>query len=336
VKIAFMGSDPIALPALRMIRREQTGGCELAMVFTQPDRRHGRGMKLQPNAVKEWSLDEGVPVLQPDRCGELEGEKMKAAGIRSVLVMAYGQLLRKSLLSAVPDGFYNLHASDLPRLRGASPIETAVAAGLRETAVSFMRIVPAMDAGPVADREFVALGEDETAQSLRGKLAQACPPLLRRCLPALGEGRLRFEEQDERAATYCRMIGREDAHLDFCASSSTLSRRIRALQPWPGTSFPCEGIELRVRAATSLPENPDPARPGTILAAEGNDLRIACGRGQLRIEQLQRPGGKPLPVADFLRGFPLAPGILLPSREMPPLEAAEPFGGKKGKRRTDG
>lgn len=327
-----MGSDPVSLPALAMLRGEEPGGCELVMVFTQPDRRHGRGMKLRPNPIKEWALGEGLPVRQPDRCGESDAESLREAGVEAVLVMAYGQLLRKSFLTSVPGGFYNLHASDLPRLRGASPIETAIASGLRQTAVSFMRIVPAMDAGPVADREFVAIEPEETSPELREKMADACPPLLRRCLPALREGRLRFVDQEEDKATYCRMIGRGDAHLDFRAKADELLNRIRALQPWPGTSFPYGETELRVRAAASLPETAE-AAPGTVLRAREGDLRIACGSGQLQLLKLQRPGGKALSAADFLRGFPLEEGNPLPSREMAPLEAKEPFGMKKKKAR---
>jgi methionyl-tRNA formyltransferase len=328
VKIAFMGSDPIALPALAGLRREQPGGCELAMVFTQPDRRHGRGMKLRPNRIKEWALAEGLPVRQPERCGEEDAESLREAGVEAALVMAYGQLLRRAFLDALSGRFYNLHASDLPRLRGASPIETAVAAGLRQTAVSFMRIIPAMDAGPVAEREFVSIGPEETAPELREKIAAACPRLLRRCLPALRKGTLAFADQEEREATYCRMIGRADAHLDFRTGADELANRIRALQPWPGTSFPYEDTELRVHAAASLPETPA-AAPGTLLHAGEGDLRIACGEGQLQLHRLQRPGGKALSVADFLRGFPLQEGKRLPSREMPPLEAKQPFGMKK-------
>lgn len=324
MKAAFMGSDSVALPMLDHLYTAAPGGVVIDRVFTQPDRPSGRGMHLHQSPVKVWAQGKGLPVHQPRKCGEAEAMLLKETGIELVLVMAYGQLLPKAILEAAPMGILNLHASLLPRLRGASPIHTAVALGLPESGVSLMRIIPRIDAGPVAGSERVPIGSKETSADLHANLAEASVPLIDRSLPQLVKGRLSFEEQDESKATYCRIIEKADAHLDFAAPAELLANRVRAFQPWPGTSFPCRRTEIRileaeVAAATAA------ATPGTILSAGSDGLRIACGSGILRVLRLQRPGGKPLPADAFLRGFPIDPKTRLESRPMRPLEAHKPF-----------
>jgi methionyl-tRNA formyltransferase len=324
MRAVFMGSDPIALPLLEHALRERPGGLDLRTVFTQPDRRTGRGMQLQPNAIKQWALERGIEVLQPAKCGAAEAEWMEREGIEVALVMAYGQILPRRLLDAVPRGFLNLHASLLPRLRGASPIHTAIACGYRESGVSLMRIIPQLDAGPVADVERVRIDPVDTAPALHAKLGAACPALLGRCLPRLAAGELEFTGQDAGAVSYCRIIEKSDCHLDFAAPAAELANRVRAFVPWPGTAFPFDGAEVRVLSATVEPSTA-PAAPGTVLADEAGLLRIACGAGALRIARLQRPGGKPLDAEAFLRGFAIPPGAVLESRPMRPLESDRPF-----------
>lgn len=325
MKLAFMGSDPIALPFLRWLQQEQPAGARLVSVHTQPDRRTGRGMKQQRNPIKQWALEQALPIHQPQRCGEEDIRQLRELGADAVLVMAYGQILRRSFLKAFPDAVFNLHASALPRLRGASPIETAIAIGLPRTAVSFMRVIPAMDAGAVADREWVRIEETTTGPILRDQLAAAAVPLLQRCLPALQAGQLRFTDQDPAGVTYCRLLAKPDARLDFSHPAVELARRVRAFTAWPGTSFPFGDQLLRIHQATALPDTTN-APPGTVLRDDPAPLAIACGKGSvLRIDQIQRPGGKALPATDFLRGFDLPAGTRLPSLAMPPLEAPHPL-----------
>lgn len=324
MKVVFMGSDPVALPMLRHLVGAESPDFNLCAIFTQPDRKSGRGLKLRPNEIKTWALEQGLPVYQPQKCGAEAAAFMRQAGIELILVMAYGQLLPASILEAAPLGCLNLHASILPRLRGASPIHTAVALGLAETGVSLMRITPRMDAGPVADVERVAIGADDNSGDVHEKLSRACIPLMQRCLPAIAAGTLSFAPQDPACVTYCRIIEKADAGLDFSQPARTLANRVRAFRPWPGTRFTYKGTDITILEAEAV-EDAGATRPGTLLVESCGALSIGCGGGFLQINHLQRPGGKPLPAGDFLRGFPMESGTVLQSVEMRPLESATPF-----------
>ena len=319
-----MGSDPIALPMLEALCLTRPAGAEVEMVFTQPDRRTGRGMHLQANAIKSWALGKGIEVVQPAKCGTAEAQLLRERRIELVLVMAYGQILPKPLLEATPYPVLNVHASLLPRLRGASPIHTALALGLKETGVSLMEIIPQLDAGPVGAVEAVAIEDTDTTAVLMEKLARATVELVGKGLQRLRAGALQFTEQDAEKVTYCRIIEKSDNHLDFTFPAESLHNRIRAFQPWPGTAFPFDGLEIRILEARTGEAGADKPDPGTI-DTDGQSLRIACGKGWLHPLVLQRPGGKPLPVADFLRGFPLPQGTRLQSRPMREIEADRPF-----------
>ena len=299
-RIVFMGSDAIALPTLRLLAEERQ--VELAGVFTQPDRPSGRGKRLRANPIKEWSVSNGIEVRAPERPGEAESSWLSKQQVRLVFVMAYGHILRSSLLEAVDGRFYNLHASLLPAYRGASPIETALAEGESTTGVSLMRIVRKMDAGPVVDRQAVPITADEDGPSLREKLAAACLPLLSRNLGDLLAGGVSEEPQDEQTATYCRLLRKEDGRLDFSMSAHLLARRVAALRPWPGCFLEFGDLRIKVGAAraNSQPVN---ATPGTVLGERNGALSVAAGEGALELLELQRPGGKMLAAPDFLRGF---------------------------------
>jgi len=320
-----MGSDAIALPMLRHLRNERPAGIDLLSVFTQPDRKSGRGMRLTPNAIKQWAEDEGLGVLQPGKCGAEEADYLSREKVDLVVVMAYGQILPRCILEACPMGVLNLHASLLPRLRGASPIHTSIAIGLKETGVSLMRIVAKLDAGPVADREIVSITGDDTTRDIFGKLSQACIPLMSRSLPSLKDNSLVFEEQDSEEVTYCRIIDKTDAHLDFNNPAEELVNRVRAFQPWPGTSFPYDGQEIRILAAKVLDTANSDIEVGSLFRESDGSLCIACSQGSLNLLQLQRPGGKPLQTDAFLRGFHLKEGSIIESREMRPLEDRKAF-----------
>lgn len=317
-RLVFMGSDAIAVPLLEELVRGD--GAELVAVVTGPDRRTGRGLRTQPNAIKAWAVERGLEVRQPQKPGEEEVTWLQARGIDLVLVMAYGHLLKKRMRGAVPLGLVNFHASLLPKLRGASPVEAAIASGERETGVSLMRIVRRMDAGPVMDRECVGIDDSDTGPVLREKLARACVPLWRRCREELLAGRGVFTEQDEAAATYCRIMTKEDGTLDFRAPAWELERRVRALVAWPGCAFEHGGVRIKVLAAEVLPDN-GAASAGTVIES-GGELRIQTGEGIFAPRQLQRPGGKVLAVREFLRGYSIESGTELPLLEMAPLVAA--------------
>jgi methionyl-tRNA formyltransferase len=320
VKIAFLGSDAIALPLLDWLAGEGSGSAEIVAVYTQPDRPAGRGQQIRPNAIKAWALAQRLPVHQPEKLTEAEREKFAHLGADLALVLAYGHILSEAFIATPRLGSLNLHASLLPRYRGASPIQTAVAAGETETGVSLMRIVRRLDAGPVADIERVPIGPLDTAEDIEGKLARACVPLIARNLPILAQGALGFVEQEDIRATYCRRLEKPDGALDFTATAAALAARINGLFPWPACTVAIADQSVRIGQADALPPDPDGlAAPGTVLGADGTGLLVATGDGVLVRRRLQRPGGRLLPAPDFLSGFSVAAGTLLPSQPMTEL-----------------
>lgn len=326
LKIVFMGSDAIALPALDWLAGEGSALGRIVAVFTQPDRAAGRGQKVQPNAIKQWALARGLPVHQPQKFGEPDRAILASHAPDLSLVMAYGHILRQPVIDTPRLGTLNLHASILPKFRGASPIQTAIAAGERETGVSLMRIVLALDAGPVADVERVPIGTHDTGTEVEAAMARACVPLLARTLPRLAAGTLTFVEQDHARATFCRRLEKSDGALDFARPAAELAARINGLIPWPGCATEFAGQPLKFGLAEVChPGGDNPAAAGTVVGATEAGLDVACGEGVLRVRRLQRPGGRMLAAGEFLRGSPIPAGTVFPSRPMAPLVAAEPF-----------
>jgi len=331
LRIVFMGSDAIALPALGWLTGGGRREAEIVGVFTQPDRAAGRGQQVRANAIKLWALDRGLPVLQPPKVGAAERARLAALQPDLVLVMAYGHILRQDVIDTPRVGILNLHTSLLPAYRGASPIQTAIAAGETVTGVTLMRLVLALDAGPVAAVERVPIGPLDTALELADRLGRACVPLLAGCLPRIAAGSQAFTLQDDARATYCRRLEKSDGGLDFNAPAATLAARINGLMPWPGCSVTLNGQTMRVGLADVCHLLYDkPARAGEVVGADADGLLVGTGQGVLRLRRLQRPGGRMLGADDFLRGFPVAPGTQLPSVPMPALMAPQPFARPKG------
>ena len=324
LNIVFLGSDTIALPLLEWLAGEGASVGRVTAVFTQPDRAVGRGQKITPNGIKTWALARGLPVYQPEKL--TEDVRLQLAGLSAdvALIMAYGHILKQAFIDTPRLGTLNLHTSLLPKYRGASPIQTAVANGEHETGVSLMRIVKQLDAGPVADAERVVIGPHETALEIEAKLSAACVPLLARALPKFAGGRLPFVEQDHAAATFCRKLTKEDGVLDFAEPAATLAARINGLFPWPACSVEIAGQPVKIGLADAM-SAPDQSNPigyfpcGQVMDFDERALRVATGDGVLRLLKLQRPGGKMLAAGEFLRGFPVAPGTSLTSRPMPTL-----------------
>lgn len=322
LRLVFMGSDPIALPLLDWLSGEGSNVAAVTAVYTQPDRPAGRGLKPAVGAIKRWALARGLPVRQPEKLTEAERDWLAAQSPDVALVLAYGQILRQAFIDTPRLGTLNLHASLLPAYRGASPIQSAIASGERETGLSLMRIVRELDAGPVADAERVAIAPLDTAAEVEAKLARAGAPLLARTLPRLRAGGLVFTPQDRARATFCRRLRKEDGALDFAAPAARLAARVNGLFPWPGCTVEINGAPVRLGLAEAADRGPPEAAPGTVLAADARGLRVATGEGALRLLRLQRPGGRMLPAAEFLRGFSIPAGTVLPSAPMPPLVAA--------------
>jgi methionyl-tRNA formyltransferase len=336
LKLVFLGSDSIARPLLDWLAPTGSGlagegsaAARLVAIYTQPDRPAGRGQKVEPGPIKQWAQAHGVPVRQPEKLTDDERAWLADQQADVALVMAYGHILREAFLATPRLGTLNLHASILPKYRGASPIQTAVACGERETGVTLMRVVRQLDAGPVADMEGVPIGPLDTAGEVEARLAAAAVPLLARMLPRLARDELVFQEQDHGAATYCRRLVKTDGVLDFAAPAAVLAARINGLFPWPGCAVEISGVPVKLGLADAGARVADPgynaATPGTVVGADAEGLLVKAGEGVLRLRRLQRPGGRMLPAAEFLRGFLLPTGARLPSHPMPRLVDTKPL-----------
>lgn len=322
LKLVFLGSDAIALPLLDWLAGEGSSLAQVTAVFTQPDRPAGRGQTVSPNAIKTWALARGLPVHQPELVADEARVQLARYGADVALVMAYGHILRDDFIGTPRLGTLNLHTSLLPKYRGASPIQTAIASGERETGVTLMRIVRELDAGPVAEVERTTIGPLDTAKEIEARLAAACVPLLTRTLPRLRDGSLVFLPQDFAAASFCRRLEKPDGAVDFTQPADSLAARINGLFPWPTCSVPLQGQEIKLGQADAVVGT---GTPGVVLGADTEGLLVGTRAGVLRLRRLQRPGGKLLSAADFLRGFPVPAGTVIASRAMPPLVSATPF-----------
>jgi len=311
LRIVFFGTPEFAvsvLDALLASRHAVVG------VVTRADRPRGRGQRVAAPPVKARALAAGLPVLQPDRLGD----PGFVADLRSLapdlgVVAAYGKLLTDDILAAPRLGLLNVHTSLLPRYRGAAPVQRAIMAGERESGVTIMRVVKALDAGPMLARERRPIGEEETADEVERDLAHIGARLLVSVVDALAAGPVPEEPQDERAATYAPRIARAESEVDWSQPAERLHNLIRGLHPWPHASTRWRGtrlILLRSRVEPRRPVAPDDDRlaPGTVLAAGAGGIDVATGHGVLAITELQREGRRPMPAAEFLAGHRLTPG----------------------------
>jgi len=302
-RIAFAGTPEFAVPALEALR---LNGLDIAQVLTQPDRPAGRGRKLAPSAIKRLSASAGLRVQQPatlsdDRVLESWGPRPDL-----LVVVAYGLLLPKWLLAWPLHGAVNIHASLLPRWRGAAPIQRAILEGDRRTGVSIMKIEPRLDSGPVYAQRSVEIGADETAGMLHDRLAQLGAELLIETLPGILDGDLRPTAQDDHAATYAAKISKAEAALDWDQAAETLARRVRAFHPWPiCVATLSDGRTLRVHEAEAVRVDAE-AAPGSILVAGKEGIVVAAGAGALRLLRVQPPAAKAMPASAYLNAHSLA------------------------------
>ncbi len=301
-RIVYAGTPEFAVPALRALI---AAGCDIVGVYTQPDRPAGRGRKLTPSPVKQAALEAGLTVFQPQslRHEDAQAELSKLAPDLMV-VAAYGLLLPKAVLDLPTRGCVNLHASLLPRWRGAAPIQRAIESGDEHTGITLMQMDIGLDTGKMLAKSACAITVDDTAQSLHDRLATMGATLLLQHLPALLAGTLQGEVQDETQVTYAKKLDKAEARIDWSQPAHVLARRIMAFNPWPVAETRWQGESLRVWKAQAL-NTRSQARPGQVIAASRAGIDVATAQGVLRIEQLQRPGGKPLAAADFLNAHPL-------------------------------
>lgn len=328
-RIVFLGSDPLAIPLLEFLLDSgsgEPGHGRLVGIVTQPDKARGRGKKLQPSLLKIFAEQKGLPCLQPEKWNAETIDNLRAWQPDVLLVLAYGHILRQSVLDLAPCGAWNFHASILPALRGSSPIETAVAEGCVETGMTLMRMVRKLDAGPVLGCERVRIENGETAPVIREKLSHACVPLWKKWRTAILSGKAAETPQDDCQVSYCRILHKQDGWLDFSKDPEFWVRRARAFIAWPGLSFELNGERIKVEELSKGSRNDSEAQlPCGVVLESKDSLRVTCGSGVLSITRLQKPGGRMLQAADFLRGFPIHAGTPLSSHSAQPLVGLSPF-----------
>jgi methionyl-tRNA formyltransferase len=308
-KIVFAGTPAFAATILKGL--VQAHPQALIAAYTQPDRRAGRGLKYQSSPVKVLALAHNIPVYQPQTLRNVHVQAEFAKQSADVLVVAaYGLLLPKPILEAPRFGCINVHPSLLPRWRGAAPIPWAIIAGDRQTGISIMQMNERLDEGPVLLTARCDVLSDDTAQSLHDRLAKLGVDPLLKALAQLQAGTARPRPQDETQATYAPRIDKEGARLDWRRPSNELERQVRAFNPWPVAWTTRDQQPLRVWQASSL-EHTAEGDPGMVVACSASGIDVATAKGRLRLLTVQRPGTRPMSVADYLKSRPLRCGAIL-------------------------
>jgi methionyl-tRNA formyltransferase len=306
LRLVFMATAEIAAPALGALR---AAGHDIACVYTQPPRPAGRGQKERRTAIHDVAAAMGLPVRHPKSLrGAVEQVEFAALGADAAVVMAFGLILPAPVLAAPRLGCINIHASLLPRWRGAAPIQRAILAGDAETGVTIMQMDEGLDTGAMLLSEATPITAETTAGALHDALAEIGARLIVRALDGLADGTLKPVPQPEAGVTYAKKLERYEGRLDWRKDAAALERRIRAFDPWPGCWLEHDGARILVGAASVVPGKAG-AAPGTVL---DDAPTIACGQGALRLLTLQRPGKSMMPAEAFLRGYALPAGAVLP------------------------
>jgi methionyl-tRNA formyltransferase len=317
LRVIFAGTPEFAAAALAAIHE---AGFTVPLVLTQPDRPAGRGMKLQASPVKRYAEEHGLALAQPTslrRAGKYPEEAAAAIDLLRatphdvMVVAAYGLILPQEVLDIPPHGCINIHASLLPRWRGAAPIHRAIEAGDAETGITLMQMDAGLDTGAMISEVRTAIAPGDTTATLHDRLAQLGAKLIVDALVELERnGTLNATRQPAEGATYAEKIGKQEALLDWRRPADVLVRQIRAFDPFPGGAATLDGAQLKLWAAAPAEgaKRPADAAPGQILEVSPAGVVVACGEGALCVTQLQKPGGKRLPAREFLAGLPLAAG----------------------------
>lgn len=321
MKVVFAGTPEFAAVALAALHE---AGFEIVLVLTQPDRPAGRGMQMHASAVKQFALQHQIPVAQPISLrldGKYPDEAQQAHALLQntphdvMVVAAYGLILPTSALAIPPLGCINIHGSLLPRWRGAAPIHRAIESGDSETGITIMQMEQGLDTGPMLAVESIPIALDDSTGSLHDKLATLGGEMIVKTLRQMEMGPMSATAQPEHGATYAAKISKEEAALDFNLSALSLERKVRAFNPFPGAHAALDGSIVKiwraeiVTGASNLTATP--LESGQVISASAQDgVTIACASGQsmLRLTELQKPGGKRLPAAEFLKGFAIIPG----------------------------
>jgi methionyl-tRNA formyltransferase len=315
LRLVFFGTAELARFSLAALA--DCMAYEISSVISQPDRPKGRDLKLQPSAVKVEAQRRGLPVLQPDRARDPKFlEALRALQPELIVVAAYGQILPGAILELPRFGCLNVHASLLPKYRGAAPIQWAILNGERETGITIMKMDTGLDTGDMLTQESVAINVQDNAQSIHDRLAVLGANLLLRTIPDYVSGRITPVPQPKEGATYARKITKTDGQLDWTQPADHLWNRVRAFTPWPGafTFLPNEARQPMLKIWEAQPEPGETGHPGEVIRADREGLVVRCGAQSLRLLKLQREGARPLLAREFLAGYPLAPGTHLGSK----------------------
>jgi methionyl-tRNA formyltransferase len=309
--IVFMGTPALAAHILKHLLEAKDAPARVVAAVTRPDQPRGRGLKLHPSAVAEVAVEHGLPVLKPIKIRTAKfPDELKSYKPDLLVVAAYGRILPAAVLATPALMPINVHASLLPKHRGAAPIQGALLAGDKTTGVTIMRMVEQMDAGPMLLQREMPIAPDETQATLTEKLAEVGAQALLEALHALARGALRETAQDESRATYTSPVKKQDALIDWTASAEQIERMVRAYDPWPVAFTNCNSEELRIYRAAVVEDESDTAPPGTITALKGSPV-VQCGAGRLRLLEVQAAGRKRMRAEDFARGRRLKAGDVL-------------------------
>jgi methionyl-tRNA formyltransferase len=298
----FFGTPELAATCLRAV----LDVAEVVMVVSQPDRPQGRGMHVQPTPVKQLALEHGLRVIQPAKVRTPDfAAELRATGADVGVVVAYGRILPLGVLSAPRVGCVNVHASLLPKLRGAAPIQRAIMTGEARTGVCLMQMDEGMDTGPVLARRELAIGPNETAGELGKRLAELGASVLREELARVCNGELVAVPQDEAGATHAPMLAKDDGRIAWSASAQAVHDLVRGTSPWPGAFSFLDGQRVRLHSTRVLAtDNASSSTPGVIVRADAHGIEVACGRGVLAIDELQLDGKRRVTAAQFCAGHP--------------------------------
>lgn len=309
VRVLFFGTPRFAVPTLeRLLASSHT----VVGVVTQPDRPRGRGQLYSASPVKAVAVGHGVPVFQPTQLKDAQWQsEIRALGADIGVVVAYGRILPQTLLDIPPMGLINVHASLLPRWRGAAPIHRAVIAGDAVTGVTIMRVVLALDAGPMLSTVETVIDAADTSETLELRLAEAGATLLVDTLDRLAAGPVTETPQDESRVTYAERLQRAESAINWTRPAAEIDRQVRGLQPWPLAVARIADRNVALLHSAVVSADDAPAAPGTIVRAAGDDLHVACGSGVLAITQVKPEGRRPMPTRAFLNGAGVKDGMVI-------------------------
>jgi len=310
VRLVFAGTPDFAATALKALIAD---GHTIVGVYSQPDRPAGRGRKLQPSPVKQVALDHEIPVFQPETLKTPEAQKQLADLNPDVMIVAaYGLILPKAVLDIPTHGCLNIHASLLPRWRGAAPIQRAIAAGDDETGITIMQMDEGLDTGAMLLKSLTAIDDSDTGGSLHDRLAELGGNAIIKALELLQKGELTGEPQNDELACYASKLSKTEGHIDWATDATVIERLVRAFNPWPGTYTDLGDQRIRIHEARALVTTSD-GLPGTVIQRDREGIDIACGNGTLRITRLQLPGSRAQSVNDLING---GKELLMPGQEL--------------------